>query len=307
MNALVQTMRRLNSNLPVSPTNVRCLNDLFCLPVIFMNDVIRRMEVCGESAVRRVAAMLDLDPAQCAEGAVLPRGWHFILMGADTKRSDVRQDGFAGLGVPMPDLGLPRLLLAGRSVSWFDDIRIGSVLQRESTVRDIVHKTTSSGPMAVVTVAHDLRVAGAPKAAVEETQTYFLLPQREPGTPGPMYAVAPAVKSENSKRVVPDETMLFQYSALGFNSHKIHIDKAYARDVEGFPDLVVNGGLTTLLMTEFLRHLGISPIATKLKYLAPLFCGRQVSITADRSDAGWHLRAMDVKGVVAVNMEVQVA
>jgi 3-methylfumaryl-CoA hydratase len=265
------------------------------------------MEVCGESAVRRVAAMLDLDPAQYAQGTVLPRGWHFIMMGADTKRSDIRQDGFAGLGVPMPDLGLPRLLLAGRSVSWKGDIRVGAVLHRESTVRDITHKTTASGPMAVVTVAHELRVAGAPKAAVEETQTYLLLPQREPGTPGPTYSRTAVEKSENMTSVVPDETMLFQYSALGFNSHKIHIDKAYARDAEGFPDLVVNGGLTTLLMTEFLRHLDIVPIAAKLKYLTPLFCGRQVSLSADRSDAGWQLRAIDDTGVVAVNMEVQVA
>jgi 3-methylfumaryl-CoA hydratase len=251
--------------------------------------------------------MLDLDPAPYTDGAVLPRGWHFILMGADTRRSAIRQDGFAGLGVPMPDLGLPRLLLAGRTVTWLDNIRIGMALQRESTVREVVHKTTASGPMAFVTVAHDLRVVGAQTAAIEETQTYVLLPQREPGTPGPQYSVSPAVKSENSQRVVPDETMLFQYSALGFNSHKIHIDKAYARDVEGFPDLVVNGGLTTLLMMEFLRNLGVVPMAVKLKYTAPLFCGRPVCLTADRSDSGWQLRALDDTGVIAVTMEVQIA
>jgi 3-methylfumaryl-CoA hydratase len=281
--------------------------DFYNLPVIYWSEMIRRNEVCGESATRRVAAMLDRDPAQCTEGAVLPRGWHFILMGADTKRSNIRQDGFAGLGVPMPDLGLPRLLLAGRTVTWQGDIKIGAVLQRESTVRDITHKATASGPMAVVTVAHELRVANAQKAAVEETQTYILLPQREPGQSGPTYSAAPVVESENHKSVAPDETMLFQYSALGFNSHKIHIDKAYAQDVEGFPELVVNGGLTTLLMTEFLRDLGISPIAAKIKYLAPLFCGRLISLSANRSQTGWLLRATDDIGVVAVNMEVRVA
>jgi 3-methylfumaryl-CoA hydratase len=293
-------------DLSMKISNARCFSDFYYLPVIYMGDIIRRREVCSESAVRRVAAMLDLDPAQYAEGVLLPRGWHFILMAADTKRSDIRQDGFAGLGVPIPDLGLPRLLLAGRTVSWHGDVRIGAVLQRESTVRDITHKTTASGPMAVVTVAHELRIAGASTAVVEETQTYVLLPLREPGTPGPTYLRPTTTKSEHITRVGPNETMLFQYSALGFNSHKIHIDKAYARDVEGFPDLVVNGGLTTLLMTEFLRHLGISPIAAKLKYLAPLFCGRQISLTADHSNAGWELRAVDDTGVVAVTMEVQV-
>lgn len=274
-----------------------------------MGDVIQKKEVCGESAVRRVAALLNLDPAGYTDGAVLPRGWHFILMGADTKRSDIRQDGFAGLGVPMPDLGLERLLLVGRTVLWQDDIRIGSVLQRTSAVRDIKRKTTASGPMALVTVAHDLRVAGASQAAVEETQTYILLPKRAPeapDSPALRTIVSPpaVVKPEHRSHVVPDETMLFQYSALGFNSHKIHIDKAYARDVEGFPDLVVNGGLATLLMTEFLRQLNITPSHVKLKYLTPLFCGREVCLCADRSDPAWQLRAVDDQGVDAVTMEV---
>lgn len=251
--------------------------------------------------------MLDLDPGQYVEGTVLPRGWHFILMGADTRRSDIRQDGFAGLGVPLPDLGFPRILLAGRTVFWQGDIRIGAILQRESTVRGITHETSASGPRAIVTVTHQLRVAGEPNAAVEETQTYILLPQRQPGTPNQTHPPSPAAKSGNSKSILPDETMLFQYSALGFNSHKIHIDKSHARDVEGFPDLVVNGGLTTLLMTEFLRHLNIEPRAARLEYLAPLFCGRQLSLTADRSDAGWQLNARDDTGVLAVNMEVLAA
>ncbi len=272
-----------------------------------MGEIIRRVEVCSESAARRVAAMLNLDPGEFAEGTVLPRGWHFILMGADTRRSDIRQDGFAGLGVPIPDLGFPRLLLGGRTVFWQGDIRIGDTLQRESTVRGITHKTTPSGPMAVVTVSHKLKVGGASSAAVEETQTYILLPQREPGTPHPTYLRASAVASERKKSILPDETMLFQYSALGFNSHKIHIDKSHARDVEGFPDLVVNGGLTTLLMTEHLRELGVVPIAAKLAYLAPLFCGRQLTLTAERSDAGWQLRTLDNTRVLAVNMEVKVA
>jgi 3-methylfumaryl-CoA hydratase len=275
--------------------------------MINANETFRRMEVCSESAARRVAAMLDLDPGQFCAGTVLPRGWHFILMGADTRRSDIRQDGFAGLGVPIPDLGLPRLLLGGRTVFWQGDILIGDTLQRESAVRGITHKTTMAGPMAVVTVSHKLQVAGAASAAVEETQTYILLPQRKPDSANPSYLRSPVAKSENSRSVVPDETMLFHYSALGFNSHKIHIDKSYAQDVEGFPDLVVNGGLTTLLMTEYLRHLNIVPTAAKLAYLAPLFCGRQLTLTADRSDAGWQMRALDDTRVLAVNMDVRIA
>ena len=272
-----------------------------------ISELVRREEVCSVAAARRVAAMLDLDPATYPEGTALPRGWHFFLLAADTRRSEIRQDGFAGLGVPMPDLGLPRLLLGARTVCWRGDIPIGASLLRESTIRDIAHKVTKSGPMALVTVAHALRVAGDTEPALEETQTYMLLPQREPGAEAERATPAVTVQADRTSTVVPDETMLFQYSALGFNTHKIHIDKSYARDVEGFPDLVVNGGLTTLLLTEFLRRdLGVAPVVMKARYLAPLFCRRQVTLGADRAEAGWQLRAFNDNGRPAVEMEIDI-
>jgi 3-methylfumaryl-CoA hydratase len=88
--------------------------------------------------------------------------------------------------------------------------------------------------------------------------------------------------------------LLFQYSALGFNSHKIHLDRNFAREMEGFPDLVVNGGLATLLLTEFLR-LELKGAFTSLtaKHVAPLFCGRPISLWGERQDDAWLLRAFD--------------
>jgi 3-methylfumaryl-CoA hydratase len=316
-----------------------------------MNERVQRTEFCSESAVRRVAAMLDLDPSSYGDGAVLPRGWHFLLMGADARRSSVRADGFAGLGVPLPDLGLPRLMLAGRSVTWHGDLHVGAQVLRSSGVREVQHKTNASGPMAIVTVGHELRVAGAADATITETQTYILLPHRTDLSPdrvatreatreasqeaAPEAAHVPQRPAVTPRtqlhRVTPDETMLFQYSALGFNAHKIHLDRAYAQVVEGFPDLVVNGGLTTLLMTEFLRQLGHTPVAATLKYSAPLYCNRPIVLTADRTDradldlAGdsvdavvgavdadgqarrWQMCASNDAGGLAVTMDVSVS
>jgi 3-methylfumaryl-CoA hydratase len=150
-------------------------------------------------------------------------------------------------------------------------------------VRSIVRKATAAGPMAVVTLAHDLRVDSQPEAAVLETQTYLLLPPRQAGGSVPNAASAAAVRAAHMKTVVPDETLLFQYSAMGFNSHRIHLDREHAREVEGFPDLVVNGGLSTLLLTEFLRRdLGAIPAAITVRHVAPLFCNRAVTLAADR-------------------------
>lgn len=267
--------------------------------------LITRSEICTLTTVRRIAAMLDLAPDGLSDGEPLPCGWHFFLLGGETRRSSLRSDGFPGLGVPMPDLGLPRLLLGGRTVSYRDEIPIGSLVERTSFVHSLTQKTTTAGPMAIVTIHHELRPLPAQAPAVVETQTYLLLSATS--APKLTENVAPPPNYELQNIVVPDETLLFQFSALGFNSHKIHLDRAYARDVEGLPDLVVNGGLATLLLTEFLRiDLGLTAAAIKVKHTAPLFCGRPMLRTAERDGAGWRLRAFDDKNIVAVDMEVQV-
>lgn len=275
-----------------------------------MNGVasVQREETCTLSAARRVAAMLDLEPDELVVGQALHRGWQFMLLGAETRRSALRRDGFPGLGVQMPDLGLPRLMLGSRTVAFHQDIPVGSTVQRSSAVRNLVRKTTASGPMAVVTIEHVLRLAELPEPALVETQTYLLLPPRPPGVSAPEPAPAAPPQAMHLKTVVPDETLLFQYSALGFNSHRIHLDRDHARTVEGFPDLVVNGGLCTLLLTEFLRRdLGVTPTAIAVRHLAPLYCHRPITLAADPVDGRWRLKAFDDQNRLAVEMEVNVA
>jgi 3-methylfumaryl-CoA hydratase len=265
-----------------------------------------RDEFCSLASVRRVAAMLDLDPDGFHANDPLPRGWQFILMGADTRRSALRADGFPGLGVPMPDLGLPRLLLGGRSVTYTSDIPIGSRVTRTSAVESLKRKTSESGTMAIATIRHELAVAGRAQPSLVETQTYLLLPARNGPSVDDVAGREVEVWASQTKTVVPDETILFQYSALGFNSHKIHIDRSHARHVEGFPDLVVNGGLATLFLTEFLRELAVTPVAAKVRHVVPLYCGRPITLAADPDPAGtsWRLKAYDHRNVLAVEMEV---
>jgi 3-methylfumaryl-CoA hydratase len=248
--------------------------------------------------------MLDLDPSAFREGQPLPRGWQFIVLVGETRRSALRPDGYPGLGLPLPDLGLPRVVLGGRIVNYNDDIPIGAAVHRLSCLRSVERKKTTAGPAAIVTIEHELRIASALPPSVVEAQTYVLLSdQRAEERAVP----AKRIQAEHRKIVVPDATLLFQYSALGFNSHKIHIDRDYARDVEGLPDLVVNGGLTTLLMTEFLRsELRHVPTRIKTRHVAPLYCGRPITLVANRDGGGWWLSAFDDTGRIATEMEVHV-
>lgn len=158
--------------------------------------------------------------------------------------------------------------------------------------------------MAIVTLAHELYPADAAQPVLVETQTYILLS----GEPGNRKATdhAEVAPPAITTTVVPDRTLLFQYSALGFNSHRIHLDRAFARETEGFPDLVVNGGLATLLLTEFVRNeLGGSLTTLSAKHVAPLFCGRPILLGGERQDGKWRLRAFDDTGCLAVDIETE--
>lgn len=263
----------------------------------------KRTEICNPSMVRRVAAMLDLNTSTFENGNVLPCGWHFFMLAGETQKSALRADGFPGLGVPIPDLGLPRLLLGGRSVAYQGDIIIGSEIERTSFVKNITEKTTTSGKMAIVNIQHELRPISTQNPVISEIQTYILLEGKNAPSK-PAQASNPESRIPNTefqKQIVPDETLLFQYSALGFNSHKIHLDRDYAQNVEGLPDLVVNGGLATLLLTEFMRNeIGVSIKAIQLKHIAPLYCNRPMTLTAEPIGTDWQLRIYDDNNNITV-------
>jgi 3-methylfumaryl-CoA hydratase len=263
-------------------------------------------EQCNPTMVRRVAAMLDLDTRSFSEADLLPKGWHFFMLAGETRKSELRQDGFPGLGVPIPDLGLPRLLLGGRTVSYKGDIVIGSVVEKTSSIKSIVEKTTNSGPMAIVTIQHELRPVTASIPAIIETQTYILL-SASTTSKNSEKTLSKPIESKHQKQITPDETILFQYSALGFNSHKIHLDRDYAQNIEGLPDLVVNGGLTTLLLTEYIRtNLELEITDIKVKHIAPLYCNKPMTLTAEKSETDWKLYVYDDNNDIAVEAEINV-
>lgn len=253
--------------------------------------------------VRRVAVMLGIDPQEFSEGDPIPRAWHFALLAGETPRHNLRSDGFPGLGVPMPQLGLPRLLLGQRNTSFHADLRIGTPVTRQSALTSVVEKVGRNGPFAIVKVEHILAAVEA-HPEVTETQTYFLA-----GPPAEPFAKSAPVALPAggfSQVVRPDDLLLFQYSALGFNTHRIHFDRDYATRVEGHPDLVVNGGLATLLATEFLRRdLGLRVKTLTARHLAPLYVNRPLTIFApDLTAPEVRLHLLDEGGSVAAELGI---
>jgi 3-methylfumaryl-CoA hydratase len=263
---------------------------------------VMRRQIVTEDFPRRITAMLGLSVREWPAGTEIPYGWHFPLLGAETLRSDLRIDGFPGLGIPMADLPGRRLVAAGRSVEQVGALHIGQEIERVSQVVSVTPKTTAQGAMTIVTVEHMIRSARKTALILNEKQTFILLES-------PFVASEPEASEAAhviAKTIIPDDTMLFQFSALSFNSHKIHLDRDYARSVEGYPDLVVNGGLTTLLMTEFARtNLGITPKRLSVRNNAPLLCNQPIHLTQMERDGHRAIVALDDMGRVAAEMEFE--
>jgi 3-methylfumaryl-CoA hydratase len=264
---------------------------------------VMRRQIVTEDFPRRIAAMLGLSDLAWAGGTLLPFGWHFPLLGAETLCSNLRADGFPGLGIPMPDLPGKRLVAAGRNVEQSCALYIGQEIVRISAITSVTPKTTAHGAITIVTIEHVIRDGRDEVLVINEKQTFILLDtpfvMSEPSAPYADYAIV--------KTIIPDDTMLFQFSALSFNSHKIHLDRDYARSVEGYPDLVVNGGLTTLLMTEFARE-GLNGTIKRLaiRNSAPLFCNQPVQLAHIEKDGRRVILALDDHGRVAAEMEFEI-
>lgn len=251
---------------------------------------------------RRISALLDTPNPADHIGQLVPKGWHFPLIGAETIRRDLRQDGFPGLGLPFLQSSLPRVVAGGRKVFFHSPVPVGIPLLRTSQVTSVDNKQTSSGTICIVEICHNIKIDGDDHILLEEHQTFLLLSARH--TDPKREEVAPDATPLLSKTIVLDDTSLFQFSALSFNSHKIHLDRAYARDVEGFPDLVVNGGLTTLLMTEMLRNeLGRSVKAIKVTNNQPLFVNSPVTFSAFETEVGVQIYAVNDRNRIAAVME----
>ncbi|MFN0303372.1 MAG: hypothetical protein ACKVQU_23785 [Burkholderiales bacterium] len=274
-------------------------------------------DLCALPLVRRLAAMLDRDPAGLRDGDPLPRGWHPILFNAATPQSQLRTDGAAQLGVPLPEIGLPRLMLGGRQNRFTGDIPIGAQVRRETRHGEVQIKQGRSGRFALVKVEHRIYVEGASTPVLTEHQDYVLreaavaaastsASASQPTSPPAPPNAAVATTAIATRTILPDERLLFRYSAITDNPHRIHYDHAYAVDVEGYPGLVVNGSIPTMFLLEMFRATtGHEPVSLSSRNVAAMFCGQPLHLCIGRDDEGWRLWARNDQGQITFDARVE--
>jgi 3-methylfumaryl-CoA hydratase len=261
-------------------------------------------QILTAETVARIAAMLDLSDSPCMAGDPVPLGWHFPLLSSGRGDCRARHDRFPGLGLPLPDVALPRIVAAGREVEFHEPLLIGALLERQSSVETLEEKEALTGRLAIMTTNHRIASACSANPAVEERQTYIFLDS--PHSDRPAQPWTSGGQARKLGEFTPDDTFLFQFSALSFNTHRIHLDRDYARTVEGYPDLVVNGGITTLLMTEYARrNLGFTRGKIKVTNRIPLFVNRRITFMVEPISMGSRISALNSEGVLAAEMEVE--
>lgn len=243
-----------------------------------------RTDTLGATPVLALEATLDHPERPVPPGTPLPPLWHWLYFLPLHRQSEIGPDGHARRGGFLPPVPLPRRMWAGSQFEFRRPLRVGETVSRTSTIADVAVKQGRSGPLVFVKVRHELRGSGADEAAIVEHHDIVYREAKKPGDPEPPPQAAPAA-APWSREIVPDDVLLFRYSALTFNGHRIHYDRRYVTEVEGYPGLVVHGPLiATLLLDLVRRHLPEAEVATfRFKALRPTFDGQPMRVSGRRA------------------------
>lgn len=242
---------------------------------------IGRRETASEQVtaamVGRFNAIFDVGD-KVVDGDPAPSMLHWCLAQPAVPGSGLGPDGHAARGGFLPPVPLPRRMWAGGAIWFHGDIHIGEEVTRCSAIRDIAIKQGRRGPLCLVTVDH--RIHSADRMVIEERQDIVYL-AADPTPPADRSAPIPAPPGTRREMVTPTAPLLFRYSALTFNSHRIHYDTPYAQAIEGYPGLVVHGPLQATQLVHLAERVrGSRPARFDFRAYSPLFDTADYSLNA---------------------------
>jgi 3-methylfumaryl-CoA hydratase len=266
--------------------------------------------------VRSMSALLDRDDAAPQVGDGLPPLWHWMYFLPAAKQSDLDEDGHAKRGGFLPPVPLPRRMWAGGQLEFFRPIHLGDPLRRTSTIQSVKHKQGKSGDLVFVTVEHRYDDKHGPCLREVHDIVYRPFAHATDTAVSPISAATLIDASPHAqplwlREITPNETMLFRYSALTFNAHRIHYDRKYASEVEAYSGLVVHGPLIATLLVDLLRRHTDRPLKRfTFKAVRPTFeCAdqRRMRVNAQLHSDGQHchLWAQDHEGWLTMQADAE--
>jgi 3-methylfumaryl-CoA hydratase len=259
-------------------------------------------------ALDALAATLDRDDPPARTGGDAPPLAHWLFFLPLARQSALGADGHPRRGGFLPPIPLPRRMWAGGRLEFLQPLRVDDAITRTSRIAAVDAKSGRSGRLAFVTVRHEIACPRGLAITEEHDIVYRDAPQPAAAPPTP-----PAAPTDEtfSRRIVPDPVLLFRYSALTFNGHRIHYDQRYVTEVEGYPGLIVHGPLIATLLLDLLRRQRPAAVVKRFAFTAksPLFdlhpfdvCGRFDD--GERSVALW---ARNHEGALAMSASAELA
>ena len=243
-----------------------------------------------------LAATLDRDDPAPTEGSAIAPLRHWLYFLPLVRRSETGPDGHALRGGFLPPVPLPRRMWAGGELEFFEPLRVGDEAKRTSRISDVTMKTGSTGVLCFVSVEHLITTARGTAVRERQDIVYRDMSTAQPAAPAKAPPPPPVARHRESH--MADPVLLFRYSALTFNGHRIHYDRDYVTRVEGYPGLVFHGPLQAAFIIELAAkvHGGAAPKKFSYRGLQPLFEGSEFSINANETAAGMELWTANSQG-----------
>ena len=256
--------------------------------------------------VLAAAATLDDAEADFRPGSAVPPLWHWFYFLPKAPHARIGTDGHPARGGFMPPIALPRRMFAGARLSFPRPLIVGQPAERRGTIRAISERHGRSGPLVFVTVGYTISQDG--RSCIEEEQDIVYRDADPAPVPAPATLDLPPPAGRLVRTITPDPVLLFRFSALTFNGHRIHYDRPYATSVEGYPGLVVHGPLTAVLLLELVRRTIRRPVrGFSFRGLAPLFDLAPFRLTGVEHEDTIALEAQRSDGKVAMQAEATLA
>lgn len=261
------------------------------------------------STVHSTAATLDISGEPIADAGVLPPLWHWALFHPTIATAELAFDGHPARGAFLPPVSLPRRMWAGGELTWSTDnpLRVGEAVSRRSRIGAIECKQGRSGDLVFVRVEH--RISNARGHALTEVQN-IVYREMSGSSSAPVAPLATDRVAQIERTITPGELLLFRYSALTFNAHRIHFDHPYAVVEEGYPGLVVHGPLIATLLADLVARRWPEHVMKRFEFkaLRPSFAGAPIVFSAceGEQDGDVDLWARDVHGHLAMQARASI-
>jgi 3-methylfumaryl-CoA hydratase len=256
-----------------------------------------KTDIVTAHLVAGLRSALFLDVGKPKEGDAAPFTAHWCLTLPVVPLSEVGPDGHPNRGGFLPPVPLPRRMWAGGAINFAEPLRVGDVVTRTSTIKDLTLKEGSTGLLCFVSVDH---VYKTPRGIAVRERHDIVYREMPSGGQNAAPAKQPALPAaaKHSERHLADPVLLFRYSALTFNGHRIHYDRDYVTRIEGYPGLIVHGPLQAALLIELAAklHGGKAPATFVYRGLQPLFDGSEFSVNASDISTGLDLWTANAKG-----------